>query len=91
MTNFTERLNAADEKVHLVENEWHYKILTKYGYVPETKTQTGFIRKYKYVHPDGHVININHHLNCDMWSDPNNNKYGYWSTLDTHVNRLVGA
>lgn len=91
MTTFNESLNSADEKVRLVENEWHYKILIKYGYVPETKTQTGFVRTYKYVHPNGYIIIINHHLNSDAWSDPNNNAGGYWSSLETHVKKLTGA
>ena len=46
--DFNKRLNEADKVVHPVEKQWHYKYMTKYGYVADTKEGIGFSRSYNY-------------------------------------------
>lgn len=77
------KFNEADQVMHPVEGEWHYKILSKYGFVPETKTARGFVRYYKYVHPDGRIVTTNTGCNADYWSS-NNGDGGYWSALESY-------
>lgn len=72
-------LNEADKKVHPVETQWHYPIMTKHGFVPETMEATGFVRRYVYNHPDGRKITCNTGVRADYWDG------GNWDELDAHL------
>ena len=45
-----------DETIHPVETQWHYKIMTKYGFKPETKEQKGLVRGYVYKDNKGREV-----------------------------------
>ncbi len=77
----------ANTVVHPVTTQWHYPILTKAGFVPETKEAAGFVRSYLYVHPDGRKIRAATGFNADYWDDLTSGGYGYWGTLGTHVTK----
>ena len=79
----------ANKVVHPVEDQWHYKILSKYGFVPREKTGVGFVRSYTYDHPKGHVIRCNTGASSDYWSQEGTNHYGYWSGLEPHIRTLT--
>ena len=82
----------ANKKEHPVETQWHHKILAKHGFVPDedSKVKTGFVREYSYTHPKtGDKIKASTGVNGDQWDDLQNNKMGYWSTLDAHAKSLV--
>jgi hypothetical protein len=79
--------NDANKKVHPVETQWHYKTLTDAGFNPETKEATGFVRKYKYQHPDGRQIVCTTGASADYWEDPKTKKSGYWGELENHVSQ----
>ena len=40
----------ADKVAHFVENQWHFKLMTKYGFRAIDKTAVGFVRHYNYEH-----------------------------------------
>jgi len=60
--------NKANQAVHPVETQWHYKMLTDAGFVPETKEGIGFVRSYTYHHSDGRTITTTTGSSCDYWS-----------------------
>lgn len=72
------------QKEHPVETQWHYKILTKYGFNPITKSDKGFVRKYIYTNSSGKKIICSTGVNADHWSDPESGKGGYWSDLENY-------
>ena len=80
-----ERFEKADKKVHPVESQWHYPILTKYGFIAETKEAPGFVRAYTYKHPDGRSIKCNTGVNSDYWTDFDTKKFSYWSELEPYL------
>lgn len=80
----SDSFNVANSKVHPVETQWHYPILIEYGYMPLTLEQTGFVRKYEYIHPvTKHKVNVNTGVSADYWSSSTG--HGYWSTLKKHL------
>lgn len=91
MDTFIDSLNKADEKIHSVENEWHYVYLIEAGFIPETKEAKGLVRHYVYVHPSGVKVTCNTGVNSDYWSStaegsiPANG--GYWGSLQPYLNR----
>ena len=82
----------ANEKVHLVEDQWHYKYMIKYGFVPVTKTGVGFVRSYIYERPDGEKITCTTGYSADYWSvtegTPSTQKKNYWANLEPHLKTL---
>ena len=38
--------DKANQKIHKVEDQWHYPLMTKYKFEPITKEAVGFVRKY---------------------------------------------
>lgn len=78
-----ERFNKANEAVHKVEDQWHYKYLVPAGFVPETKEAVGFVRNYIYRHPDGRVVTASTGYSADHWSSSDGNR-GYWSDLEKY-------
>lgn len=83
MTSFEE----ANKTVHPVEKQWHFPILTKHGFVAETKEGVGFVRSYVYKHADGREIVCTTGLNADYWTDKQNKRTGYYGTLEEYIAR----
>lgn len=87
--------NEANEKVHAVETQWHYPILTRYGWEAVTKEQTGFVRRYEYSHPlTSLTIDCVTGVNADHWACFDMGKAiigGYWSDLEPHLKTMSGV
>lgn len=75
---YTEALNKADKHVHPVETQWHYPILTKYGYKANTKEGIGLSRSYTYQHPIQPPVKVTTGINGDYWESEDRGKYSYW-------------
>ena len=72
--------------MHKVESEWHYPIMTKYGYVSNTPSGKGFVRYYDYTNPEtGHSINLTHGYSRDYWTDKTTDEEGYPRSLENHL------
>ena len=83
-------INDPNEVVHPVESQWHFKYLTKYGYIPLTKSDKGFVRTYTYQHPTtGRIIICNTGVNADYWRDPSTTDGGYWSELEPYLQSVI--
>lgn len=78
-----EAFERANNKMHPVEEQWHYARLTKYGFTSETEPQKGFVRGYIYTHPDGREIRAFTGLQADYWISPT--AMGYPMALDAHL------
>jgi len=79
----------ADKKVHSVEDQWHYPIMTKYGYVALDKTGVGFVRSYKYEHPETkRRIIVSTGYSADYWNDKEDEAFGYWTDLEPHLQEV---
>lgn len=83
-----DRFNEADKKIHPVETQWHFPIMTAAGFIPETTEGVGFVRSYVYTHPDGRKIRATTGVNGDYWNDMTVNKGGYWCDLKAYVKRV---
>ena len=81
MTTFEEGAKV----IHPVEDQWHYPIMTKYGFKPLDKEGVGFVRSYRYENDNGHKIIVTTGVNADHWIDKSNNAFGYWSSLEDHL------
>ena len=87
-----DEFREANEVIHPVENQWHYPILTKYGYVPKTLSAKGFVRSYSYEHPNGHVMTVNTGVHADYWTSENDSVQGYWYELAAFLkHRNIGG
>jgi len=80
----------ADKTVHLVENQWHYPILTKYGFEPITKKATGFVRAYLYKKGDCEVRCVTG-ANADYWESLNPKSLGYWGNLESFLESIANG
>jgi len=81
--------NEADKQVHPVETQWHYDIMTKYGYTPITKEGIGFVRSYIYVHPTkSERFGLTTGRHADYWAEVGTNHSGYWGTLEARLKEL---
>jgi hypothetical protein len=80
MSNF----EKANQAVHPVEKQWHYKVLTPLGWVAETKEVVGLVRSYVYVLPGtDYKVRCTTGANADHWSELTHKKNGgYWGTLE---------
>jgi hypothetical protein len=84
------RFDEANRKVHAVEDQWHYKYMTEFGFVPLDKTGVGFVRTYRYEHPKTkHRINVTTGFNSDYWDDQNTGDYGYHLDLAPHLKKIT--
>jgi len=81
MTDF----ETANQIVHPVETQWHYKYLTKYGFKPLDKQGIGFVRRYRY-QKGQHTITCTTGANADYWAD--GIAGGYWADLEPHLQKL---
>lgn len=79
----------ANQIVHPVEKEWHYPILTKYGWLPKTLTGKGFVRTYDYINSKmpGEIIKMTTGVNADYWSGAGGG--GYWFALEPHLKKIL--
>jgi len=75
--------SAANERVHRVEDQWHYKYLHAAGFVPVTKSATGLVRSYQYKHSDGRTVTCSTGVNADYWNS-SDGQGGYWSALEKY-------
>ena len=84
--------DEADKVIHPVETQWHYPILTAAGYLPNTLSATGFVRRYIYTHPATcNVIAVSTGMNIDYWTDNTTKQSGYWATLESHLAKKAVA
>ena len=79
----------ANEKVHPVESQWHYNIMSEHGFVAITKFQVGFVRAYDYM-KDGHKITVCTGASADYWNDLTTNAGGYHGSLAGHLSKING-
>lgn len=82
--------NESDKKIHPVETQWHYKILTKYGFVAKTKEAIGFVRSYDYEHPSGCQMTLTTGYHADYWTDKVTKETGYYLALEPYLTAKVG-
>ena len=82
----------ANKTVHPVEKQWHFPILTKYGFTAVTKEATGFVRSYDYEHPIGHRVCCATGYSSDHWrgsfgpaTEEQICRQGYWSDLEPRL------
>lgn len=74
----------ANKVVHPVEGEWHYQLMTAYGYVPETKEAIGFVRTYLYKHSvTGAIITCHTGASADYFKS--GDRIGYAHSLATYL------
>lgn len=84
------KFEKANKTIHKVEDQWHYPIMTEYGYKPLDKEGVGFVRSYKYKNDDGHQITVTTGLNSDYWFDERSGTTGLWNDLKPHLQKLKG-
>jgi hypothetical protein len=80
----------ANKKVHKVEDQWHYPILTNHGFVPVDKEKVGFVRSYRYEKGD-HVIVCNTGASADYFSVKQGPKANgcYWGDLEPYLKSIA--
>ena len=82
--------NEANKIVHKVEDQWHYETLTKFDYVPLDKTGVGFVRSYRYEHPETkHQMRLTTGSHADYWVDEETKDQGYHASLESHLQKLA--
>lgn len=88
--NFSDNeFEKANKVVHKVESEWHYERLTKYGWVPTTKEEKGFVRAYIYTNPNLDItITASTGASADYWNSSEKGKGGYASDLEPYLKSL---
>jgi len=86
-----EAFNKANEKMHDLERQWHYPILTKYGFTSASGAQKGFVRSYNYTHLQGHTIRAITGSHSDRWVNYDTGASGFWSSLEAHLKTLEGC
>jgi len=85
--------NEANEVVHKVEEQWHYPIMNKYDWVPETPEGIGFVRSYVYTKPNFNIkVELTTGFNADYWNAFDENRKevggGYWSSLESFLKKI---
>jgi hypothetical protein len=85
----SQSFEQANKAVHPVETQWHFPIMTKHGFVAETKERTGFVRAYVYSHPlTGAKYTVSTGVSADYWEGPAGSR-GYWADLDPHLEHVA--
>ena len=88
----TPSFEEANKKIHKVEDQWHFPILTKFGFKPIQLEAVGFVRSYRYEHPNGRVIVCTTGVNSDRWEEmitQDKLRWGYWSELEKHLSSEI--
>jgi len=101
LMSFDAEFAKANQAVHKVEDQWHYKYLTKYGWVAQTKEGVGFVRSYQYTNSKTDIIvECTTGSSCDYWRafrlaengiarvDVSTGYDGYWSSLETFLKTI---
>ena len=65
----------ANRAMHPVEDQWHYKVMTEYGFTSDTPPQQGFSRAYQYKNADGDEIRCFTGIQADYWISPTSTGY----------------
>ena len=82
--DFTKAFNRGNLKIHLVEDQWHYTVFTRYNWIPETKSAQGFVRSYTYFHPElDKKITFTTGSHCDYFQD--NGEVVYARSLEEYL------
>lgn len=77
---------SANNIAHPVENEYHYKLLTKYGFVCNDPAPTGFVRKYKYTNGNKDIT-VCIGASADYFEGFCG--FGYMSKLETELKKYI--
>jgi len=88
---YLKKFNEADKKVHLVEDQWHYPIMIKYGFTPVTKTGIGFVRAYEYVHPSGHKVSVCTGYSANYFTGISPKGWGYCGDLEPFLKKICSG
>lgn len=67
-----------------VETQWHYEILTKFGYRPVTSEVFGLVRSYTYEKGLSRIV-VTTGASNDYWQS-NTGRYGLWNELENFLN-----
>ena len=86
-------------KEHFVEEQWHYKTMTKFGFKPATPTTFGMVRSYEYRTSNGYHISCHSGVYSDYWHDHSGGKLpeheqprnSLWGTLEAYLSSLKKA
>lgn len=78
----------ANQKIHLVEDQWHFPVMTKHGFVASNKEAPGFVRDYVYTKGEER-IRLSTGVSSDYWTDLRTKKSGYWSDLEKYLKTLT--
>ncbi|MFA6711214.1 MAG: hypothetical protein WCS33_00710 [Candidatus Caldatribacteriota bacterium] len=81
MNKELEDFNKANEVEHKVENQWHYEILKRYGFKPNTLIAKGFVRSYEYENDEGFKIQGRTGASADYFISQCGMS-GFWSELE---------
>ena len=82
--------NRADKVIHKVEDQWHYPVMQKYGWISDTPTGIGFVRSYDYHHPSISIpnkITVTTGVHADTWLT-GSGEGGYWASLEPYLKKL---
>jgi len=79
---------TANQKVHKVEDQWHFPHLAAHGFVALTKEAVGFVRNYHY-EKDGLKITCVTGVSGDYWSCSELASSGYWADLEPFLKGLA--
>jgi len=82
--------NEANKTIHKVEDQWHYERMIKFGFVPIDLTGVGFVRSYKYEHPQTKQrITVTTGFHGDYWTDTGEGTgHGYHASLELYLEKL---
>ena len=80
--------DEANKIVHPVETQWHYSIMTEFGYESQTPSGVGFARTYIYKHPiTKREFSLTTGCNGDYWADLSGKGYGYQRSLKEYLEK----
>jgi hypothetical protein len=78
-------ISQSDQVIHKVLDEWHYPILTRYGFKPQTMSARGLVRRYSYKNPQtGVTIVAATGCSADYW-ESSTGHFGYVGTLEAFL------
>lgn len=76
---------SVHDVVHPVEKQWHYPIMTKYGFKPQDLSGVGLVRFYKYT-KDNVMISCHTGVHQDYFI--HGSKTGIWSELENYIKEM---